>query len=154
MSKPATITVCIFICTGKCLTDIQSNVSFELVISTLKWTIWHCGPHRKYGVTLFANHIRSQGVSMYFILYVTVCWRAKVVAAHSDGYQGWLTAACARRSVCEVASVCGSYLGTLAWCHSRCHCWCRSLWQRCPLLSSHIPADMQTLRFGPRWCRH
>lgn len=40
-------------------------------------------------------------VCMYFLLYGTVCERAKVVTARSDGYQGWLcTAAYVQCSAC------------------------------------------------------
>lgn len=109
--------------------------------------------HRKLWVTLLANPIRSQIVSMCFLLYRTMCKRAKVVTARSDGYQGWLcTAAHLRRSAWALLGC--TYLGMLEWCHSRCHCRCRSLWQRCPLLSSHTPARTWMSHSGLQWCHH
>lgn len=57
-------------------------------------------------VTLLANPIRSRSVCMYFLLYGTVCERAKVVTARSDGYQGWLcTAAYVQCSTCACAGI-------------------------------------------------
>ena len=149
--------ICIWVSVAV-LSGIQCNISPWLPLSA-DWSeqcdaIW---PHGEFCVTLLANLIRTQGVSMYFVLHVTdrsmprlrqpvlmvikVDWLQHVYDAAYVGGGG-------------VALVCGSYLCMLAWCHSRCHCWCRSLWQCCPLRSSRTPADRRTSRSGPRWCRH
>lgn len=91
--------LCVWVC-WYLAPAMQSYVWLALLLSEYD-TIWS---HRKLCVTLLANPIRSQSVRMYFLLYRTVCERAKVVTARSDGYQGWLcTAARVRCSACAFA---------------------------------------------------
>lgn len=106
-------------------------------------------------VILLADPLRQRRVR-HGLLYGTVCEHAKV----------WQCTLMVMKVDCRLQRVwCGkcalwggSYLGTLARCHSRCCCWCRSLWQcenvRCHLPSSRTLADTWMSHCGPRWSHH
>lgn len=128
---------------------IQPCVLFESPLSA-HWSEQYdtIRPHGKFSVTLSANR-------MYFESHVTVRWRVKVATSRMViKVDRLLRHAYNAVCVCVCAFVGGAYLCMLAWCHSRCHCWCRSLWQHCPLRSSRTPADTWTSHSAPLWSPH